>query len=385
MNSYNDQLPLNQASTIASAWYFDAHIAKKEALAFHQSWQLVGRTEQVAEPGCFFTATIAGEPVIVTHDRGGDLRAFANVCRHKATKVEPKCEGKTTAFRCRYHGWTYDLQGSLRGIPEMEGAKDFCKERLSLTPFAVATWKSFVFVNLSANPQPFAESFAPVAKILDPLPLEKLQFYKRLEYTMNCNWKVFVDNYLDGGYHVNSLHPSLAGVINYKDYRSEIDCNACIQFSPLQNAAKEELETVRSVRQGDMAYYAWVFPNLMLNVYEGFMDTNIVLPISPEKSLVCFDFYYTPKTIAEKKDQIEASIQLAHQIQLEDQEICESVQLGLHSFTYDTGRLSPKREIGIQHFHKLLAQLVEKSNSTLKKPKPHPPRSQDTASGRIRS
>jgi choline monooxygenase len=361
MPQYNDQLPLNEASTIPSAWYFDSAIAKREQSAFHHSWQLVGRTEQIAEPGYFFTATIAGEPVIVTRDRGGEVRAFSNVCRHKATKVEAQCEGKTAAFRCRYHGWTYDLQGSLRGIPEMEGAKDFCKDQLSLTPFAVATWQAFVFVNLSTNPEPFDTFLEPVANVLAPLQLNKLQFYKRLEYTMDCNWKVFVDNYLDGGYHVNSLHPSLAGVINYKDYRSEVNRNGCIQYSPLQNATANDsdLATVRSVRQGDMAHYVWMFPNLMLNVYEGFMDTNIVLPVSEEKSLVYFDFYYAPETIAKKKDLIDESIKVAHQIQLEDQEICESVQRGLHSFTYDTGRLSPKREIGIQHFHKLLSKIVE--------------------------
>src|SRR5262249_26652482 len=164
-----------------------------------------------------------------------------------------------------------------------------------------------------------------------------------------------VDNYLDGGYHVNTIHPGLAGVLDYSQYRTEIAGNTSMQSSPLQTSSDAKSQTGK-VRTGSTAYYWWVFPNFMLNIYEGIMDTNLVLPLGPERCRVIFDFYFSQTEGTKAKHFIEESIAVADQIQLEDLGICEDVQRGLASRSFSTGRFSVKREAAGYHFHRLLAR-----------------------------
>jgi choline monooxygenase len=167
---------------------------------------------------------------------------------------------------------------------------------------------------------------------------------------------VFVDNYLDGGYHVNAIHPSLAGVLDYAHYRTEVAGETSVQISPLKSSGAEQ---VGKVRTGTNAYYWWVFPNFMMNVYQGVMDTNLVLPLGPDRCRVIFDFYFAETEGAEAQQYIRQSIEVADRIQQEDQGICEDVQRGLGSRAFDTGRFSVRREAGGYHFHRLLAQRLQ--------------------------
>src|SRR5262245_26909174 len=122
LQAFDPELPLERARTIPSSWYFDPEIYGAEGrTVFGSTWQAVGRADQVCRPGSFLTAEIAGEPVLVVRDEAGELRAFANVCRHRAAPLLTAPEGQVTRLRCRYHGWTYDLAGRLRGVPEFEG------------------------------------------------------------------------------------------------------------------------------------------------------------------------------------------------------------------------------------------------------------------------
>jgi choline monooxygenase len=188
------------------------------------------------------------------------------------------------------------------------------------------------------------------------LGLESLRFVERRQYELGCNWKVFVDNYLDGGYHVNTVHPGLAGVLDYAHYRTEIAGNTSVQISPLRPAgAQKPGDTTGKVRTGEAAYYWWVFPNLMLNLYQGVMDTNLVLPLGPDRCRVVFDFYFADTEGPEARKFIADSIAVADQVQREDMGICEEVHKGLASRSYDTGRFSVKREAAGYHFHRLLA------------------------------
>jgi choline monooxygenase len=350
--------PLEQARTIPSSWYFDPEIYDLERRAvFGGTWQAVGRADQVAEPGLFFTTELASEPIVVGRDEEGILRAFYNVCRHRAAKVALEAEGRAKRFRCRYHGWTYDLGGRLRGTPEFEGVADFRREDNGLASVPVASWGPLIFVHLGSSPPDLSEFLAPLPERTAGLGLEQLRFAERREYQLQCNWKVFVDNYLDGGYHVNTVHPGLAGVLDYSQYRTEIAGQTSVQISPLRaaNSEKDKLEFGR-VRKGENAYYWWVFPNFMINVYEGVMDTNLVLPISPSSCRVVFDFYFAATEDPESRQLLQKSIEVGHQIQLEDIGICEEVQKGLASRSFDTGRFSVRRERAGYHFHQLLAR-----------------------------
>lgn len=360
--AFDATLPLERAHTIPNTWYFDPEVAAAEQRhLFGNTWQMVGRLDQVAQPGSFFTANLAGEPILVTRDQEGVLRAFYNVCRHRAAQVINEPQGTVSKLRCRYHGWTYDLAGRLRGTPEFDGVQDFCKESQGLVEVLLDTWGPLVWVHLGGRPAApsLAEYLAPLPARAASLGLERLQFVERREYILQCNWKVFVDNYLDGGYHVNTVHPSLASVLDYAEYRTETFRLTSVQSSPLRppDATREDA-SAGNVRVGDRAYYWCVFPNFMMNIYQGVMDTNLVLPLGPERCRVLFDFYFADTAAKEFNAQ---SIAVGHQVQLEDVGICEEVQRGLASRSYTTGRFSVKRERAGYHFHQLLAEWLRNS------------------------
>jgi choline monooxygenase len=356
LNAFDGTLPLSTARTIPSTWYFDPTLYALECRkVFGANWQYAGRSEQVKEPGSFLTAEIAGEPVLVVRDEKGTLRAFHNVCRHRAAQVINEPCGKVTKLRCRYHGWTYDLAGRLRGTPEFDGVEDFRKEQEGLPPIAVETWGPFVFVHEGQPRQPLTEYLSPFPERTQAMGLDALHFAGRREYDLHCNWKVFVDNFQDGGYHVNTVHPGLAGALDYAQYRTENFAYSGVQSSPIK--ASDD-PTVNKVRTGSHAYYWWIFPNLMINLYQGVMDTNWVLPMGPDRCRVYFDFYFADVESEEAKRFNAASMAVAHQVQLEDIGVCDEVQRGLKSRSYDRGRFSVKREAGGYHFHQLLAKAL---------------------------
>jgi choline monooxygenase len=360
LRAFDPDIPLERARTIPNSWYFDPEIYAAERQAvFVGSWQVAGRLGQLVEPGSFVTTDIAGEPILVVRDAEGVLRAFYNVCRHRAAPVMNVPAGKATRLRCRYHGWTYDLAGRLRGTPEFDGVADFCRDEQGLVGLAVATWGPLVWVHAGANPSPLPEFLSPLPERSAGLGLEQLRFAERREYTLACNWKVFVDNYLDGGYHVNTVHPALAGVLDYAQYRTEIAGNTSVQISPLRPAERRAGDgPIGQVRTGSTAYYWWVFPNFMLNLYQGVMDTNLVLPLGPDRCRVIFDFYFA-QTERSAADFMAQSIAVAHQVQLEDAGICEEVQRGLASRSFTTGRFSVRREAAGYHFHRLLGRCLQ--------------------------
>jgi choline monooxygenase len=346
LSAFDPELPLERARTIPASWYTDAGMAQAEReRVFGRTWCVVGRAEQVAQPGSFLTAEVAGWPILVVQDQEGVLRGFLNVCRHRAAPLLTEPCGSVTKLRCRYHGWTYDLAGRLRGTPEFDGVADFRHEDNGLRQIAVETWGPLVAVRIAPDDGTFAEHLAPMPE-RTAAGLAGLEFAERREYTLACNWKVYVDNYLDGGYHVNTVHPGLAGMLDYSQYRTETFAHISVQTSPLTTGSG-------SVRSG-VAQYWFVFPNFMLNLYDGVMDTNLVLPLGPDHCRVVFDFYFG----SADREFRSRSIATAHQIQQEDLGICEEVQRGLASGAFETGRFSVKREAAGYHFHQLLARCL---------------------------
>ena len=347
---FDPSRPLESARTIPNTWYTSPEVAEAECRAiFGSTWQMAGRTDQVEKPGSYLTANVAGEPILVVRGEDGELRAFFNVCRHRAAPILNEPCGAATKLRCRYHGWTYDLTGKLRGTPEFDGVADFRKEDNGLVPVAVSSWGPFVWVHLDPPTQSVEEYLAPLPAWAKGR-LDSLRFARRVEYELACNWKVYVDNYLDGGYHVNTVHPALAGVLDYSGYKTTLHTNSSVQTSPIRPG--DPNDPAGRTRTGTEAAYWWVFPNFMLNAYAGVMDTNRVIPLGPDRCRVVFDYYFAAGTPA---DFIDQSVAVAHQVQVEDVGICEEVQRGLNSRSYTVGRFSVKREAGGYHFHRLLA------------------------------
>lgn len=345
LGAFDSTLPLERAHTIPADWYLDPELAALENRSAFAGWQAVARVDQLTNSGDFVTADVAGEPIVVLLDETRQLRAFHNVCRHRAAVVVPETCGNIDRLRCRYHGWTYDLQGRLRGLPEFDGVCDFSREANGLPSLTVATWGPTVWVHPDRPSTPLQEYLRPLpTRCAD---IVNLRWAVRREYQVACNWKAYVDNYLDGGYHVNTVHPELAGVLDYSQYRTELYEHASVQISPL---VPDHAGAAGAVRTGAIAQYWWVFPNFMVNVYEGLMDTNLVLPIDANNCRVIFDFYFSDQS----EEYIRQSIEVADRVQDEDMQICGEVQRGLRSRTYTTGRYSVKREAGVYQFHQLL-------------------------------
>jgi choline monooxygenase len=362
--SYNTKAPLAEASTIPAPWYTDPRIAELERhTVFSRNWLAIGRIDQLAHPGQFLTATVAGEPIVAVRGHDGVLRAFYNVCRHHAAAVVTDPCGQASILHCPYHGWNYGLDGSLKGTPEFEGVKNFDRKQNGLVPINVEIWEQFLFVNLDPAAPPLANFLGSLARRVAPLGLRQLHYFTSTSYDIACNWKVFVDNYLDGGYHVPHLHKGLKSVLDYKRYTIENEDRYCLQSSPMvvakeaaaNDAASAEDAATVATRKGDRAWYFWLYPNFMFNCYQGYLDTNLVIPVDADHCRVIFDFYFADVSDSARSYN-DQSVAVGNRVQDEDLGICESVQRGLKSRAYGAGRLSVRRESGEHCFHRLLAE-----------------------------
>src|SRR5216684_8304130 len=191
LNLYNPQDPLDHAWTIPSPWYFDPGIRELEQQSvFAKSWQAVGRADQVRDKGNFFTADIAGEPIVVARGEDGQLRGFYNVCRHHAAAVVTEPQGSAKQFRCPYHGWTYGTDGALKGMVEFEGVCNFDRAKNGLVPVRAEIWENFVFVNLDPQAKLLREFLGGLVSLVEPLGFGDMRFFERRTYTLQCNWKV---------------------------------------------------------------------------------------------------------------------------------------------------------------------------------------------------
>ena len=379
INGYDPSKPLERASTIPASWYTDTRVFELEQqTVFSRSWQVAARIDQLQKPGDYVTTEIADEPIVVVRGSDNQIRAFFNVCSHHAAAVMTEPHGNAPQMRCPYHGWSYSLEGELKGTPDFSGVCDFDRAGNGLTPVEVAVWENWIFVKtdggqlvgkqaagLPSTPEACVpnsasrtlenqsiESWlgAPLVNEIEALGLSTLHWFERRKYIIGCNWKVFVDNYLDGGYHVPHLHKGLDSVLDYSKYRIECGPRHCLQSSPLVTSDKADVATTRT---GDRALYYWIYPNFMINCYAGVMDTNLVRPISVDRTEVIFDFYFADVSEASRERNL-ASVAVGDQIQQEDLDICASVQRGLKSRVYEAGRLSVRREAGEHLFHRLL-------------------------------
>jgi choline monooxygenase len=360
------------AQTLASRFYTDPAVLEIEkARIFRRTWQLVGTLGQacgevngvkrtIADPESFFTADLVGEPIVVVRDKQGTLRAFSNVCRHRAGPIASG-SGCKNVLRCGYHGWTYTLDGRLIGTPDVEGVEFFDRSTMGMVPLRVETWEQFIFVNFDRDAEPLATYLGDIPSQVRGFKFDGLQMAERRDYVIDCNWKVYVDNYLEG-YHIPIAHLGLMREIDYAQYRTDTFRYHSQQFAPIR-AMKPEDAGERSYAPGTRlqeALYFWIFPNLMLNIYPDNVSTNLIVPLSDGKTLTIFEWFFHDVASEEIQERMKKAIAFSDEVQQEDIGLCESVQRGLRSSTYDRGRYSVKRENGVHHFHMLLGEFLER-------------------------
>jgi len=316
---------------------------------FARSWQLVGHVGQLQRPGDYFTTRLGNEPLLFTND-GGTIRGFFNVCRHRAGPIAYGC-GSAQRLVCRYHGWTYDLSGQLLRTTEMEGAEDFDPTQIRLQPVAVHRFGPLLFAALDPATPAFDAMFPGVSQHCAPLNLERMGHVTTREYPVHANWKVYVDNFLEG-YHIPLVHPALNREIDYRQYITEAGVRHTLQYAPVRAGTSEHFKG----KDGDgRAYYYWLFPNVMLNIYEGQLQANVVIPVDVDHTIVRFDWFaFAPLPDPQTDLRWSELAQFSETVQAEDAHICAAVHFNLRSRAYRPGPYSPQRENGVRLFHKLM-------------------------------
>ncbi len=338
--AFDPTLPISRAHTPPAAWYTSPALAALERhTLWDGAWQVAALAHQVASPGSYAASDLGQRPVVVTRAEDGALRALHNVCRHKAAVV---CDGAgvADALVCPYHGWRYRLDGSLLRAPRVAGLEGVDRDALSLPALAVDTLGPLVLVNPNPDAPRLQTWFDGVEALLGGTGWDALRYHGHARWEVACNWKVFCDNYLDGGYHVPHLHPGLSEQLALDTYTTELYARHSVQRAAGKVA-----------RIGDEALYVWLYPNLMINRYGPALDVNVVVPLGPERCAVDFHWWfelgYDP---ALAQDSVARSIA----VQDEDVAVSERVQRGLASGSYTTGRYAPRLEQGVHHFHRLL-------------------------------
>ena len=354
LGAFDPDVPIERAWMPPSSWYTRPELFQLERRAvFAKSWHPVLRLAQVAEPGSYAAGCLFGEPYVVLRDGGGELRAFHNTCRHKGREVVTG-SGRADELVCSYHAWRYGLDGRLSSAPRVAGIQDFERGAMSLAALAVEVWGPFVFLNLDAAAAPLAASVPELDARLGATAWTALEHHATTTWDIGCNWKVYVDNYLDGGYHIPHMHPTLDAQLDMSTYRTEVFERSSIQSSHPARAKDERIDYDARERIGAGAIYAWLWPNFTLNRYGPCLDTNYVEPVAPDRCRVVYEFFFDPST-PNAEDFVAESIEQSAVTQREDIAICESVQRGLASSGYDRGRYAPQVEVGEHHFHRLLA------------------------------
>jgi choline monooxygenase len=351
-------LPLNpdrdiaRASTLPAPCYFSPAIFDGEKTRiFSSTWQVVGHVNQAANPGDYFTFELVGEPLVIVRGDDRVLRCFYNVCRHRAGNPASG-SGNRKLFRCGYHGWTYRLDGALLAAPEFEGVEDFDPKDFGLVPVRIEEWSNLIFVNLDPEARPLRQSLGELPAQAEKFDFQNMKFSQRRTYDMNCNWKTYIDNYLEG-YHLPSVHPGLNREVDYGAYTVETFRHHVRQWTPVRGAQPGDATPRRypQAANGLTADYFWIFPNWMLNCYPDNVSLNLVLPLGPERTRAVFEWYLPEKHLG--SEAARQAVAFSDEIQVEDVSICEIVQKNLHSRSYHSGRYSVKREQGVHAFHQM--------------------------------
>ena len=302
-----------------------------------RSWQFVGHETMAPKAGDYLAEDVGGAPVVVVRNASGALAGFHNVCRHRAGMLVADGAGHCgEAFTCRYHGWRYSLDGRLRNAVDFGVAPGFDPRDYGLFPIRVETWRGLVFVNLDLEAPPLSAALAPLAGEAD---FPAFPLTERRSHRLACNWKAYVENYLEG-YHLPMVHPEFDADVVVADYRVEIEGDIVFQAAPPRDA---------SVYAGT---WAWLWPNLAINTYRhGYMIERIVA-VGPEETRLDYFYFFDPARTAELAEMFVASDRVTGQ----DKQVCEEVQRNLSAGVYRGGVLSPKHERGVAWFQARIAQ-----------------------------
>ena len=344
--------------TLPYSWYADPKVAAAERdEIFRRSWQYVGHLGELDGPGSYFPTQLAGLPVVVVLDREGELRAFLNVCRHRATVLvdEPRRRG---TIQCPYHAWTYGLDGCLRGAPRSKDEPGFDMGELGLVPVAVGTWGPFVFANADLEGPSLEEALGdlPETVAAHGIDVDGLRHHHRVAYEINANWKIAIENYLEC-YHCQLNHPDFVKVIDEGRQRIEVSGLRLSQFPPVHPDAYTDAAPYDVSGSAPTAQYHILFPAMKFNVNPGRPNVSIapLWPLGADRTGTWFDYFFAEDTDAAW---IEELLAFDNQVGAEDVGLVEAVHRGVASGALPHGRLLGNAEGLIAAFQQMVRSRV---------------------------
>src|SRR5579884_3029390 len=353
-----DRDPARSMSLRSDAYTEQKWLDAEMAAIFARTWQWVCHVEQLRAPGSYVSATIAGMPVAIVRDRSGVLRAFYNVCKHRAHELLSG-SGTTSSIVCPYHAWVYRLDGRLQGARRADRMETFDKSEICLDEVQVEELGGFVYVNLDPTAEALAEQAGDLAVEIERWApdVAGLTHAKRLTYEVQSNWKNVIDNFLEC-YHCHVAHPEFVDLVDMSTY--EVRTHG-IWSSHFAEAGKHE-NTAYDVSAATVNEHAvwWLWPNTCLLRYPGrgnFMVFQI-LPAGPDRTLETWDFYL--ETPEPNDAEVESIRYIDEVLQRQDIGLVESVQRGMRTPAFTQGRIvydpagSGLSEHGVHHFHGLV-------------------------------
>tara|TARA_R110000868_G_scaffold114364_1_gene306543 strand:- start:24866 stop:25948 length:1083 start_codon:yes stop_codon:yes gene_type:complete len=352
---------ITKAETLPALFYKDQKVFDtiKEKI-FLKTWQWIGDENLAPTAHSVYPFVLLDnyltEPLLLTKDTNNEIHCLTNVCTHRGNLVVLKA-GSAKKLTCNYHGRRFNLKGDFEHMPDFQKAKDFPRPCDNLHTFPLKRWGSLLFAGL--NPSfDFQHVLNKMNERIGFLPLNEFKLNTALnkDFMVDAHWALYCDNYLEG-FHVPFVHEDLNAVLDYGSYKTEIYeyCNLQIGYSQdnknVFDLPKNHIDYGKHVA----AYYYWVFPNMMFNFYPWGLSINSVQPINISKTKVSFRTYVYDAS----KLETGAGSGL-EKVEMEDEEVVENVQKGVRSSFYKAGRFSPTREQGVHHFHRLLAEFLNR-------------------------
>lgn len=358
MNVFIDP-DIRRAHTPPPELYTDAHIFDhmRERI-FARSWQLIADASDVSIPGSVHPTTfldpLIPEPLLVTRDHDDRLHCLSNVCTHRGTILaeHPTC---TRTMTCRYHGRRFDLDGTCKHMPEFKEVTDFPSSADHLTQVQWGRWGELIFAAIDPAFD-LDDLLAPVRERLSWFDADALELdaTRSCDYLVGANWMLYCDNYLEG-FHIPFVHASLDRVLDFKQYSYDLLDKGVLQIGVPSDAsdAFDIPDGAPDAGRAIAAYYYFLFPNLMLNVYPWGVSVNIVKPLSVDRTRVTYRTYVSDPARLDRG----AGAGL-DRVEREDEAIVEAVQRGMRTRLYKRGRYSPSQEQGVHHFHRLVSEFL---------------------------
>jgi phenylpropionate dioxygenase-like ring-hydroxylating dioxygenase large terminal subunit len=354
--------PAATGSALEARLYIDPELlAAEQELIFERTWQLAGHVSALPRTGSYLTAQAGTQPVLVIRDEDGALRAYRNVCRHRGSRLLSGSGRCKAAIRCRYHGWTYRLDGSLIGVPEGLGfGTKLAKGALGLMGARVEQMCGLVFVNLDPDATPLAELVGDLPQRLARYRIDTLEpFAVSGGSRQPANWKAVADNYLEG-YHIPIAHPGLMRMLDYRHYDVEVNEHYVWFESPLrEKPSSNRLERLYARMVTPMAglgpedrrvwRYAFIYPNTTIDLYPDQVNTWQMLPDGVASTSDTWGSYRAAGADPRTRLVQWANQRLNTLVFDEDIDLVDNVQQGLQTRGYRCGPLGA-REAGVAWF-----------------------------------